>query len=429
VGQEAVPASSNRLLANEETTSPTRRSGTRQFGGLPEWGTSRAGKRDDRIFRSDKGPVLEKEPEPDFAAGDAPLNLDRIDLHLPDKPISSGGQGRVYRVTVRDPRNPDTDLTLAVKTFKRPKDLQTEWEANRQLPASAFTIPCHGPKTIDGQQALVFDFVEDSRDLMDAVRTLRGAVQQGEVTPDDYTDFVCSTAQQVLEATDFLHNNHVAHWDIKPGNFLLNPQGLRLCDLGLATIINPEVALTLRDLARAGGTPGFQAPETLKPSISVTDMGNATTELPKKVDLYAIGNIWHMLFSEWADLPEVLSSHGDVRPRTPDPIHGPTTATSYAWAAANAKRGYESGEDPLAIKEELRTQYEEKLAAGMKKIREQSPPLAELIEGMIHPHPNHRMTLKEVLMHPAYEMIVGRSMPPAVLDLLRQPPRANLAAT
>jgi serine/threonine protein kinase len=64
---------------------------------------------------------------------------------------------------------------------------------------------------------------------------------------------------QILEAVKFVHDQGVAHRDIKPGNILLNSENqAKLADFGVCAVLDPQ------GLCSHGvGTPGFRSPECL----------------------------------------------------------------------------------------------------------------------------------------------------------------------
>jgi serine/threonine protein kinase len=62
---------------------------------------------------------------------------------------------------------------------------------------------------------------------------------------------------QILEALKFVHDQGVAHRDIKPGNILLNSENqAKLSDFGVSAILDAHGLCT-----GAVGTPGFRSPE------------------------------------------------------------------------------------------------------------------------------------------------------------------------
>lgn len=62
----------------------------------------------------------------------------------------------------------------------------------------------------------------------------------------------------MIMSLEYLHKNHILHRDIKPENLVFDETGyLRITDLGIARILNPENA---KDTS---GTPGYMAPEVM----------------------------------------------------------------------------------------------------------------------------------------------------------------------
>ena len=110
-------------------------------------------------------------------------------------------------------------------------------------------------------------------ELMDA--DLGAVIRSGLLEPV-HVQYV---AYQLLCALKYLHSAHVVHRDIKPANILLNAEcKVKLCDFGLARIINPRRANVLTGYV---ATRWYRAPELL--------LGRSEYAWP--VDVWAVGTI------------------------------------------------------------------------------------------------------------------------------------------
>lgn len=65
---------------------------------------------------------------------------------------------------------------------------------------------------------------------------------------------------QILQGLDYLHSNNIVHCDIKGQNILLGKDGVKIADLGCATLLKNGVAAT----SAFSGTPVFMAPEVAR---------------------------------------------------------------------------------------------------------------------------------------------------------------------
>src|SRR5207245_8949597 len=83
---------------------------------------------------------------------------------------------------------------------------------------------------------------------------------------------VCSYLSQVAEALDFMSARQhriegrvvsVQHCDVKPSNMLVCGDIVKLCDFGLASVLNAPF-----QLHRQAGTPDFAAPEVFQGRLS-----------------------------------------------------------------------------------------------------------------------------------------------------------------
>jgi serine/threonine protein kinase len=94
---------------------------------------------------------------------------------------------------------------------------------------------------------------------------------------------VCRMAEHLLEALSFLHEQKLAHCDLKPSNILLTPSGLPLLlDFNLA--LSPD-AVTACGI---GGTPIYMAPEQIRGCLSDVRL---SPEAGARADLFALGMI------------------------------------------------------------------------------------------------------------------------------------------
>lgn len=148
---------------------------------------------------------------------------------------------------------------------------------------------------------IVMDYV-DGPNLLDVVKKFG---------PLDISRAV-SYVHQVAGGLDYAFRNHLIHRDIKPGNVLIDRQGVaRILDMGLARFINDHSdQLTLKyDDKIVLGTADYVAPEQVANSHSV-DI---------RADIYALGATLYFLLAGHPPFPIGTVSQKLLWHRTKDP--------------------------------------------------------------------------------------------------------------
>src|SRR5262249_53250710 len=105
---------------------------------------------------------------------------------------------------------------------------------------------------------------------------------------------------QVASAVAALHECHLVHRDIKPGNVMLTDGRAKLVDFGISALIGDHSDLDHDDLL---GTPAYVAPERLDRAPTAP-----------AIDVYALGLMLYMMLSgrrPWTvDTPDqMLTAH------------------------------------------------------------------------------------------------------------------------
>ena len=115
----------------------------------------------------------------------------------------------------------------------------------------------------------------------------------------------------IARAVHFAHTKNVVHRDLKPGNILLDQQGVpKVADFGIAKRLDDESMLTLTGSVM--GTPCYMAPE---------QASGASEEASPAADIYSLGVIlYEMLVGQPPFLPKVGEKPVGWRVVNEDPI-------------------------------------------------------------------------------------------------------------
>lgn len=165
----------------------------------------------------------------------------------------------------------------------------------------------------DGAPYYAMEYVEGG--------SLADRLRAGPLPPEEATGLLSTIAR----ALEFAHQHGVVHRDIKPGNVLIDSQGIpKLTDFGIAKRLTAETALTLSGAVI--GTPAYMAPEQARGTSR--DVGGAA-------DIYSLGAIlYEMLAGRPPFLPEESDTSIVLRVMTETPV-------SPAWHRPGIPRALE----------------------------------------------------------------------------------------
>ncbi|MFC2164301.1 protein kinase [Acidobacteriota bacterium] len=186
--------------------------------------------------------------------------------------LGKGGMGVVYRVA--DPLNPDR--LVALKSIRH-KLVHSELIGRFQAEFRVLTSLQH-PNV-----AAAFDFESfpGSEDYFFTMEFVEG-YDIFRATEGLSWQQIVSLLIQVCRALSYVHSRKLIHYDIKPGNVLVDNEGhVKVLDFGLAAVksIGPG--------EWRGGTPAYMAPEQADPEALVDH----------RSDLYSLGIMAYQLFS------------------------------------------------------------------------------------------------------------------------------------
>ncbi|HVL96107.1 MAG TPA: protein kinase [Solirubrobacteraceae bacterium] len=130
-----------------------------------------------------------------------------------------------------------------------------------------------GTDEASGRQFIVMEYVEGQS----CAELLR---ERGRLSPDEVVD-ICA---QACRGLDYAHRNGVVHRDIKPGNLMVNPEGVvKIADFGIAKAADDS------DITRVGsviGTAAYLSPEQARGEPAGPPS-----------DLYALGVVAYQLIT------------------------------------------------------------------------------------------------------------------------------------
>ena len=199
--------------------------------------------------------------------------------------LGKGGMGVVYRVT--DPLNPTRQVAL--KSIRH-KLVQPELIDRFKAEFRVLTSLQHPNVAV----AYDFESLPGSKDYCFTMEFVEGR-DIFRATKGMSWEQIVSILIQVCRALSYVHSRKLIHYDIKPGNVLVDDKGqVKVLDFGLAAVksIGPG--------EWKGGTPAYMAPEQTDPEALVDH----------RSDLYSLGIMAYQLLSR--QLPFCSSSVSEL---------------------------------------------------------------------------------------------------------------------
>jgi Tol biopolymer transport system component len=211
-------------------------------------------------------------------------------------PLGAGGMGEVYKA--RDQR---LGRTVAIKVL--PAHVAHVPEARARFEREARTVSAlshphictlHDIGSQDGVEYMVMEFVEGE--------SLAERVKKGPLPVEEALTY----AAQASDALDKAHRKGVVHRDVKPGNIMIGPAGVKVLDFGLAKGFKapqPAVPASTPAPAKAGEPPPTASmPLTSAGSIVGTLQYMAPEQLEgqeadARTDIFAFGSVLYEILT------------------------------------------------------------------------------------------------------------------------------------
>ncbi len=213
------------------------------------------------------------------ACFDLPENDDLAGKHIGPYVITgligAGGMGRVYAAQ-------DSRLRRKVALKSLPNEVAGDAAALERFRREALVLSALNHPNI----CTIYDIVEQAGQTFIVMEYVEGSPLRGTLPLDKVLEY----GGQILEALDAAHRKHITHRDLKPTNILVNRQGIKLLDFGIAKQNDPlkETGSTesLMGEEAIAGTLNYMSPEQLQGKV-----------VDARSDLFAFGLVLYEMLT------------------------------------------------------------------------------------------------------------------------------------
>ncbi|MCB0967335.1 MAG: AAA family ATPase, partial [Ilumatobacter sp.] len=240
-----------------------------------------------------------------------PTSLPIVDGFTVEEQIGSGGFSRVYRANQHGLERP-----VAIKV------LNATFEDERQRRTFERECRVMGQLSTHPNIVTVFASALTADEHPCIVMELYAGTYRG--MSNLSIAQVVDVGAKVADALAAVHDRGIVHRDIKPGNVLVDADGVaKIVDLGLAKVTNDRSEPGLTHIAETLGTPAYMGPELL----------GAGGSADIRSDLYALGVTFYELLAgqrpfRSSDPVELVHAHiarvppplSEVAPHVPQPL-------------------------------------------------------------------------------------------------------------
>ncbi len=316
------------------------------------------------------------------------------------------GKGRFASVTLIEQKSPAGTERYALKIPLRKLDCENEARIlaiagqHPNLPRS------FGIQEVEGKKGLLLEYVKGP-DLWILISTLTEQFEDQSISSEAFFNAVAFLQQQQLQTLEHLEQKKIVHADIKPSNIIYDADSgkLKLLDFGQSALTSESVCC---------GHENYAAPEAFESLQGSEKAVPATTA----IDCFAAGqSLYRILSGIGRDFPTTFTNNSPEGDFTPGQRNEQANLVYQAmkdYMKPNADNSYKKA---LPIDSQYLdhqalfaasashpkvTQFED-LVEPAGKLKPYLAPCIDLINSLLHPRPDLRMTATQALQHPWFK--------------------------